>query len=206
MFILCLNSDNTFQWVKHVGGAESSLFGMKLARTDDGSLFVMGQFQGTTKFNFDNVNDVIFDDVYKGIWRLFVTKFTATGDYRWTRATEDVSATNNYTMINSDGLATDTAGNVYVTGYYTGPVDFDPTSGTDIHGYKNSQLDFQLIGFVSKYNADGSYGWTRAIGGQDSAQITGVVVDSANQLYVVGDYHTGTVGIEQQSLCKFAIS
>lgn len=194
MFVMCLTSDNAFQWTKHVGGAASSVLGLKLARTNDGFLYVAGQFLGTTKFNFDNVNDEIFDDVYKGIWRSFVTKFTSAGDYRWTRATEDVTDTTHDTMLSPSALATDSGGNVYFTGYYTGPTDFDPTSGTDVYSYKNSVLDFQIIGFVSRYNADGSYGWTRAIGGEDSAQITGLAVDSGYQLYVVGDYNTGTIG------------
>src|SRR3569832_1702689 len=194
MFVMCLTSDNALQWTKHVGGAASSVLGLKLARTNDGFLNVVGQFYGTTKFNFDNVNDEIFDDVYKGIWRSFITKFTSTGDYRWTRATEDVADTDNSTMLAPSALATDGDGNVYFTGYYTGPTDFDPTSGTDVYCYKNSALDFQFIGFVSKYYADGSYGWTRAIGGEDSAQITGVVVDDSYQLYITGNYTTGTVG------------
>src|SRR5687767_13565354 len=59
----------------------------------------------------------------------------------------------------AEGIASaaDSSGNVYVTGQFQGTVDFDPTAGVDSHtGAGSNDV------FLTKYNADGSYGWTKS--------------------------------------------
>lgn len=70
---------------------------------------------------------------------------------------------------NSDGvvireIAADTAGNLYITGYFgydLTEADFDCSENEDIHsdGGASSAV------FTTKYNADGTYGWTKVITG-----------------------------------------
>jgi hypothetical protein len=68
--------------------------------------------------------------------------------------------------------ATDAAGNVYVSGYFSGTVDFDPGPGT-------SSLTGSPYGtFVAKYRPDGTFQWARDLG--PSNESSAVAVQGAN--------------------------
>jgi len=82
------------------------------------------------------------------------------------------------------GSAVDVAGNLYVTGYFAGTVDFDPSAGSDPH---SSAGHFDI--YVTRQNADGSYGWTRTFGGTDADYAQGVTVDSLGDIYVTGNFY-----------------
>jgi hypothetical protein len=89
------------------------------------------------------------------------------------------------------GVATDTAGDVYLTGLFYGEVDFDPAHpGTDgILQSKNNQQN----AFVAKYAADGSFLWAQRMGGDGSGGSSdnkgeALAVDSSGNVYVVGDF------------------
>ena len=78
-------------------------------------------------------------------------------------------------------------GNVFMTGrfyfnYFRRATDFDPTSGTDLH-FNNGRFDF----FVSAFGPDGSYGWTKTIGGS-SDDLSNDIVVANGQLFVGGDF------------------
>jgi hypothetical protein len=50
------------------------------------------------------------------------------------------------------GVATDILGNVYITGWFGGTVDFDPSTGEDWHT-SNGESEV----FLSKFLPDGSW-------------------------------------------------
>ena len=86
-------------------------------------------------------------------------------------------ATNDY----ANGVATDSSGNVYVTGGTKGGLDENTSSG-------NTDL------FVIKYNSSGTKQWTKQLGssGRDSAN--GVATDSSGNVYVTGGTSGGIDG------------
>ncbi|HLX60887.1 MAG TPA: C25 family cysteine peptidase [Planctomycetota bacterium] len=86
-------------------------------------------------------------------------------------------------------VALDAAGNKYVAGSFTGTVDFNRDTGTDIKT-PNNGADV----FVTRYNADASYGWTQVFGGRasDTAQAVAVSPDGSTV------YVTGVAGTEAQ--------
>ncbi|MEI6887306.1 MAG: SBBP repeat-containing protein [bacterium] len=101
----------------------------------------------------------------------------------------------NYTKtveVGSDSAAeattTNSLGDVYVTGYYMGTnIDFDPGIGTDIHS-SNGNDDI----FLTKYNADGSYAWTKTMGGIGNDVAKSIAVDANGNIYISGSF----VGID----------
>lgn len=80
------------------------------------------------------------------------------------------------------GTATDASGNVYLTGYFRGQVDFDPV-GTDIRGSTAVEDNFL---FVSKINADGTYGWTWTAVSNAWVWSMGIAVDESGNAYITG--------------------
>ena len=82
-------------------------------------------------------------------------------------------ATNDY----ANGVATDSSGNVYVTGGTKGGLDGNTSAG-------NTDL------FVIKYNSSGTKQWTKQLGTSSDDRTQGVATDSSGNVYVAG-YATG---------------
>src|SRR4051812_5107326 len=74
-------------------------------------------------------------------------------------------------------VASDRAGNVFVTGTYQGTVDFDPGAGTALLSGGG--------GFVARYAADGTLAWARGFVGTTPAK---VAVDHGGGGYFPGGF------------------
>ncbi|MHC5037223.1 MAG: SBBP repeat-containing protein, partial [Planctomycetota bacterium] len=87
------------------------------------------------------------------------------------------------------GIAVDNAGNIYTAGAFGDSVDFREEwgGGSDV----KTAGGFSDI-FVNRINADGSYGWTRQIGGTSSDECKGIVADGSGNVTLVGHFR-GTV-------------
>jgi len=89
------------------------------------------------------------------------------------------------------GVATDGSGNVYVTGYFWGTVDFDPGTGVDNHT-SNGGYDV----FLSKFDSSGNYLWAKTWGGGSGYDCGyGVATDGSGNVYATG-YFIGTVDFD----------
>ena len=82
-------------------------------------------------------------------------------------------------------VAVDKAGNVYVTGYFTGAT---AVFGTITLNNANSAAGGNDI-FVAKYDANGNVLWAKQAGGKGSDYGIGIGVDSVNNIYVFGACH-----------------
>ncbi|MGA9176614.1 MAG: SBBP repeat-containing protein, partial [Desulfobacterales bacterium] len=83
-------------------------------------------------------------------------------------------------------VAVDSSGNVYITGYFRETMDFDPGAGTDNH----TSAGLEDI-FLTKINSDGSYGYTKTMGGTDHDYGQSVAIDGSDNVYITG-YFSGT--------------
>src|SRR5262249_14187951 len=97
------------------GGARASAVATDLA----GNAYVAGSFVGTV--DFDRGPDV-FNLTGPG-QDVFVAKYTAAGALAWARQFGGTS------LDQGEGIAVDSAGDVYTTGSFSGTADFDPGPG-----------------------------------------------------------------------------
>jgi hypothetical protein len=94
-------------------------------------------------------------------------------------------------------VAGDSAGNVYVTGTVTAPVDFDP--GPAVHMFPTSASSPTSV-FVAKYTPSGALAWVTGVLAApnspgrafNTGEGHGIAVDTAGNVYVTGSY-AGTV-------------
>ncbi|MFO0881206.1 MAG: SdrD B-like domain-containing protein [Gemmataceae bacterium] len=84
----------------------------------------------------------------------------------------------------SQSVATDAQGNVYVVGWLEGTADFDPTAG--VYELASSGARDAI---VARYNSDGSLAWANLLGGSQDEQAAGIAIDSVGNLYVCGSFH-----------------
>ncbi len=88
--------------------------------------------------------------------------------------------------VEATAVATDTLGNIYVTGHYRGLVDLDPGVETTPG---NSQGETDV--YLSKFTPEGDLVWSRSWGGSGVDRGFGIAVDSDANAYIVGDFHYG---------------
>ncbi len=76
-----------------------------------------------------------------------------------------------------DVVTVDGAGNVLVTGYFQGTVNF---GGADLVSVGTSDV------FIAKYNANGVHQWSKRVGGVSPEQSYGIAVDLSGNVVVAG--------------------
>jgi gliding motility-associated-like protein len=80
-------------------------------------------------------------------------------------------------------IATDNSGNVYVTGWFSGITDFDPSAAT----YTLSSFGITDV-FVAKYSSVGNFLWVKQIGGTSDDLSSAIALDNNNNIYVTGTF------------------
>jgi hypothetical protein len=82
----------------------------------------------------------------------------------------------------ANNTVVDRHGNIYVTGDFTGTVDFDPAGGAS--HTSNGAQDV----YLSKYSLNGAFQWVKTWGGSGRDVANGIAVDSSGNVYVSGPF------------------
>ena len=176
------NSSGVYQSVKtfDTSGGNSSSYSMAVDSSDN--VYVAGIFYGTTVFNPGDPGSSVTSN---GGGDGFLVKYNSSGVYQSVKTMQNTSNGE----IGIYGIAFDSSGNLFVAGYFTGTVVFnpgDPGSSVTSNNYTS---------FLVKYNKDGSYAWVKTFGlgetGSNSGNYT-IAIDSNNDIYLGGSY-TGTI-------------
>lgn len=145
--------------------------GLALSLDNQGNIYVVGQYVGGA------VTFPPFSLASSSATDIFVVKYNTTGHVQWvTRA-----GAGGPQRDNANGVAVDSLGNIYVTGYATGNAAFD-TFTTPLNA----------IGafFLACYNSTGQVQWLSYANsvGVDSNAGNSVVVDSSGNILVAGQF------------------
>lgn len=87
-------------------------------------------------------------------------------------------------------VATDSEGNIYLTGFVSSPVDLDPGPGV-----ANVVPTGTQSAFVAKYSPNGNFLWVRSPGGSGSSSSNAIVIDRNDNVYLAGNFK-GTVDFD----------
>jgi len=169
IFVLKLNSSGTFQWVSTFGGTSSD-GGEDITVDSSGNSYITGYFKATVDFGAGNVTSAGSDDI-------FVLKLNSSGTFQWVSTFGDTS------FDVGRGIAVDSSGNSYITGYFGGTVDFGGGDVTSAGGYDI---------FVLKLNSSGTFQWVSTFGGTSVDRGEAITIDSSGNSYITG-YFQATV-------------
>lgn len=148
----------TYEWVRCLTGDDGSGKLWDFDIDDEGNIFSTGSFSGSTDFDPSSQTDSITSF---GCDDIFVTRYSATGDYVWGFHAGSEGCDNVGYGID----VVDT--NLYLTGTHSTqniPSDFDP-SPADSSKTKSSTGYTDI--FVARYNTDMEYYWAMSIGMAD---------------------------------------
>ncbi|NVO19179.1 MAG: SBBP repeat-containing protein [Bacteroidetes bacterium] len=165
-FLAKLNSDGNFEWVKS-GGGKLAEFGKAVAADNKGNVFVTGILTSTSNFKNFTLNSNGKEDI-------FIADYSDDGDLRW------IKSVGGGGRDEATALATDGNGNAYVTGWFSGIVNFGRTQMTS-----NGDDDI----FVAKYDSKGVELWARQAGGFKGVDRSfGITTDAEGNAFVTGSF------------------
>ena len=168
-FLLKLNSSGTFQWVKSYGSTLNDL-GRDVAIDSNDNIYMLGNYRGTVDFGGGDENGAVNGDI-------FLVKFNSSGVFQWVY-TAGASAADD-----SRALALDSNDNPYITGSFSGTVDF---GGGNITAANTDDL------FILKLNSSGAYQNIYTSNIFTTQKGKGLAVDSSGNIYATGTF-SGTV-------------
>jgi len=182
-YLTKFNADGTYGWTKTWGSTNRDTIN-DLQLGTDGSIYLAGVYGLTVDFDpsgsVDNQTSVGLDDP-------FLTKLNADGTYAWTKTWG--STLNDFSF----NLRVNSSNNVYIIGSFQGTVDFDPSGAT------NSIVSAGLEdSYVSKFDANGNYIFTRTWGGSLMDEVLGITIDTGGN-YFIGGFFNGTEDLDPTS-------
>lgn len=162
-----------------------------VVRTDsDNNIIVLGYFEGTADFDPSSGTHELSAGSGKDT---FIAKYDANGNLIWA-----INIGSNLD-VRGTSLAVDSANDLFVTGYYTGTADFDPSVGNYLLTAPGTTA------FCLKLSAGAIFQWALNIGGPGTELGFSICVDSANNIYIVGEF-SGTTDLDPSTSVATHIS
>lgn len=174
IFIAKYDVNGNYIFAKRIGGSGAE-FGRDIARDASGNIYVVGQFSATIDCD---PGTGVFNLTGTGANDVFIAKYDLNGNFLMAKWIGGVSGDDGRT------ITVDPLGNIYIGGYFTGTVDFDPGAAV-----VNLTAPSGLDGFIAKYNSSGEYLYAKSISGTGDERIYSIKVDAGNNLCVSGHFN-----------------
>lgn len=159
-FLLCLDTDGNFVYAKKIGavGSGSSCVGNALSVDNNGNIYLTGNFYGTVDFDPGTAVNTLTTTSNRGI--LFLAKYDPLGNYIYAKT----FLTNSFTFPTiGRSIAIDYNGDILIGG-----------------------VDYPRAGYIGKLSPGGTLLWERYLVSNIYADVKGVAVDRANNLFITG--------------------
>ncbi|MBD2133307.1 SBBP repeat-containing protein [Sphaerospermopsis sp. FACHB-1094] len=165
-FITKLDSSGNFLWAQKFGGASYDI-AMGISVDSSGNSYVTGSFSDTATFGDIALTSAGSDDA-------FITKLDSSGKFLWAQKFGGTS------YDYGEGIASDGAGNSYITGYFSDTATFGDITLTSAGGSD---------GFITKLDSSGKFLWAKKLGGTSYDSAHGITVDSSGNTYITGSFN-----------------
>lgn len=163
-FLAKYSPDGEIIWVQKAGGPDTDA-AMAVAVDKEGSAYITGRFERFAAFGTTIITSSGFFDV-------FFAKYHRDGTLAWVKKAggikEDVGL----------GIAVDTFGNCYATGYFNETIDFQ----TDVLTTPSVSSEI----FIVKIDSMGKYDWARQAGSLRGDAAYAIAVDEQRNSYITG--------------------
>lgn len=173
------NPNGNYIWAKSISGE----FCSGMALDNNGNIYITGHFGGNADFDPGPGNVILSSSGFS----VFIAKYDNNGEYVFAKK---FNTTN---MSSGRDIAIDCLGNINISGFFTGTVDFDPGSGYSAY---TSIGDYDI--FFGRYNNNGDYLFAKSIGTLGEEYAYHLDVDVAGSIFIAGlfsntlDFDPGT--------------
>lgn len=153
-------------WSKRFGNTQDDA-GYGVAVDEFGNVIVTGGFKGSVDFGGGALV------AYASSADFFVAKYTASGTHQWSKRVTNTGDDYGYSVV------TDGSGDILLTGYFSGKIDFGG-------GVLTSAGLFDI--FVVKYSGAGTHVWSKRLGSTQDDFGYGIDVDGSGNVMVTGAF------------------
>ncbi|HTA82558.1 MAG TPA: T9SS type A sorting domain-containing protein [Bacteroidia bacterium] len=177
-FLVKYNSSGSPLWVKAMFITSKSFAEAGSVVTDAlGNVFMSGTFNDSIKFGSLWLTDTF------SINTSYLVKYNSSGKLLW--AKQFNIANNGNSLIDGGALVTDNIGNVYMTGAFIGQA---------FCGKDTIRCNYATF-YLCKFDSSGNLIWLKQAIGNGIAASSGhsISMDSHNNLYIIGNFYSGTV-------------
>lgn len=176
-----INSQGLFSWARGFGSTGRDL-GYSVAVDGLGNVYSTGTFSGTADFD---PGPGTYTLATKGDYDVFISKLDMSGNFVWAKQIGGI--TDDW----GQSIAMDPLGNVCLTGFFGGVVDFNP--GPAVNNYTAIARDV----FVCKLDPSGAFVWAKQFKGTtyDFDWAYSLAVDQLGNVYTTG-YFSKTVDFD----------
>ncbi len=167
----------TFSWVKSFDGSSGTI-GHSVKADALGNVYTTGEFSGTADYD---PGPSVFNLTASSV-DTYISKLDGSGNFIWAKQFTGIGASGGARGYSID---LDALGNVYITGYFSGIVDFNPGVGT--YTLNASPTNSVQSTFVSKLDPLGNFVWVKAFVA-DSGYTWGqsIHIDKFNDVLITG--------------------
>ncbi|MBK7666097.1 MAG: T9SS type A sorting domain-containing protein [Sphingobacteriaceae bacterium] len=173
-FISKLDAAGNFIWAKNFGSAGNYNYGNSIIADPLGNVYATGVFLNTVDFDPGPGTNTITST---GNYDVFILKLDVSGNYIWAKSVGSSLSDQ------SSSLEIDASGNIYISGYFVGTVDFDPgasvTNRVSIGGFD---------AFLLKLDNNGNFILANSIGGAFDDYFSDIVLDANKNIYATGSF------------------
>lgn len=164
----------SLEWAKSIGFSGTDN-GKDIAVDSDGNVYTVGHFEGSI--------DADPGAAYTGLTSngqadILITKLNAFGEFVWAK---NIGAAINDAAY---GIAITPSNELYITGYFQGTVDFNPSAATNSLASSNGSVDI----FILKLDAAGNYLWAKSMGGWGTDVAYAIDTDQAGNVIIAGSF------------------
>ena len=172
------NASGTAQWSNSISSSHG-VYALGIETDSSGNVIVTGYYNSSSLVFVGNSVSLPSTASFPAR-DAFIVKYNTGGTAQWANSIND-SGTGNLKGLD---IATDSNGNVIVTGHYNGSPSFTPTiSLPSSQGYANP--------FIVKYNTSGTIQWANSVPATYyDGHGRGITVDSNGNIYACGDYES----------------
>jgi hypothetical protein len=187
VFILKLDGSGNFLWVNELGSGNADDYGYSVVTDASGNIYTTGSFQGTV--DFDPSKKGTFNMTAHGYSDIFIQKSGPGGNFLWAKQMGGTLSEA------GESMTMDAFGNLYISGYFSGTVDFDPGAGT----FNLTSNSISSPAFIQKLNAAGNFVWAVQLEGTGTIHnwsgIWSIHADALGNVYTAG-YFGGTADFD----------
>lgn len=170
--------DGSYGWMDRIGGASGGAVSTGIA-IENSNIHLTGVFFGTVSVDANNTT-LTSIGTEKDV---FVNKYDIGGNLAWAKPISPANS-NTGNSATSAGIVVDEQDNVYVAGYFSGTVDFDPSSNDLLNTSNGVASDF----YFSKFTDAGEVVWAKTFGSDLVDTMVSIAIDSKNNIYLTGEY------------------
>lgn len=173
-FLTKLSMNGNYSWTKVFSGTADFDHYPHVKSDILRNVYLCGDFRGSTDFDPSSNND---PKSSRGNRDVFLTKINMDGSYGGTMTIGGI-----YDET-PNGISVDPCGNIYITGEFTGTVDFNPLTAVD----EKTSIGSHNI-FLTRINANKEYNWTKIFNASTAIFSGNISTDTEGNIFISGQF------------------